>query len=104
MAARVHPEAALLPLPGREEAERGLVERAVLHNQGLEQARERVREALALRGIAASDRLPQLDATASFTKIETGDEAVAARLGKEVRESRNHAILQKARVWMSRRP
>ncbi len=29
--------------------------------------------------------------------LETGDEAVAASLGKEVRESRNHAILQKAR-------
>ena len=29
--------------------------------------------------------------------LETGDEAVAARLGKKVRESRTHAILQKAR-------
>ncbi len=29
--------------------------------------------------------------------LETGDEEVASRLGKEVRESRNHAILQKAR-------
>lgn len=45
-----------------------LVERAVRTNLDLREAAGRVREARALRGVSAADRLPSIDATGSYTR------------------------------------
>ncbi|MEM1329118.1 MAG: efflux transporter outer membrane subunit [Planctomycetota bacterium] len=54
-----------------------LIERAFVTNLTLAEARERVIEARARRGIANADRLPTLDAEASYSRTQTGDEASA---------------------------
>lgn len=53
-----------------------LVGRAFEGNLSLAEARERIIEARALRGIANAQRLPNLDAEARYTRAETGDEAL----------------------------
>ncbi|MEM1072072.1 MAG: efflux transporter outer membrane subunit [Planctomycetota bacterium] len=52
-----------------------LIERSFKTNLGLAEARERVVEARARRGIANADRLPTLDAEASYSRVQTGDDA-----------------------------
>ncbi|MEM9372873.1 MAG: TolC family protein [Planctomycetota bacterium] len=54
----------------------GLIERSFAGNLTLAAALERVVEARARRGIANADRLPTLDVEASYTRQETGDEAL----------------------------
>jgi outer membrane protein, multidrug efflux system len=51
----------------------GLIERAVAGNQDLQIAAARVREARAARGIAAAAALPQIDATADYTRTRRSE-------------------------------
>lgn len=51
-----------------------LVERAFEQSYTLKEARERIVEARARRGIANADRLPALDAESSYTRAMTGDD------------------------------
>jgi NodT family efflux transporter outer membrane factor (OMF) lipoprotein len=51
-----------------------LVERALRGGLDLREALARVREARALRGVAAGERAPRLDAISSYTRTETSDE------------------------------
>lgn len=52
-----------------------LVERAFTGSLGLAEARERIASARARRGIDNADRLPTLDARASYERLSTGDDA-----------------------------
>lgn len=52
-----------------------LIEQALASSLTLAEARERIIAARARRGIANAERLPTLDAEASYTRTETGDEA-----------------------------
>jgi len=53
-----------------------LIERSFGANLGLAEARERVIEARARRGIANADRLPTLDAEGSYSRVQTGDDSL----------------------------
>ncbi|MEM9066179.1 MAG: TolC family protein [Planctomycetota bacterium] len=53
-----------------------LIERSFAESLTLAEARERVIEARARRGIANADRLPTLDAEASYSRLATGDESL----------------------------
>ncbi|MCB9896528.1 MAG: TolC family protein [Planctomycetes bacterium] len=53
-----------------------LVEQAARGNRTLGAARERVVEALARRGVSDAERLPQLDARGTYTRFDSGDEAL----------------------------
>ncbi len=52
-----------------------LIERSFGSSLTLAEARERIISARARRGIANADRLPTLDADASYSRIQTGDDA-----------------------------
>ena len=54
----------------------GLIERAFASSLTLAEARERIVAARARRGIENADRLPRIDAEASYARLETGDEAL----------------------------
>lgn len=58
-----------------DEALTGLIERSFGTSLTLAEARERVIEARARRGIANADRLPTLDAEALYSRIQTGDDS-----------------------------
>jgi NodT family efflux transporter outer membrane factor (OMF) lipoprotein len=53
------------------------VEQALAGNLGLAEARERIVAARARRGIEDAARLPQLDGTASYERLETGEDGLA---------------------------
>lgn len=64
-----------------------LIDRAFTTSYTLAEARERIIAARARRGIANADRLPTLDAQASYTRAQTGDEGIilgGAPAGAEV--------------------
>ncbi|MEE4609328.1 MAG: efflux transporter outer membrane subunit, partial [Desulfobacteraceae bacterium] len=54
----------------------GLVERLVGSNLALAEARQRIVEARARRGIVNADRLPQIELNAAYARAETGKEAL----------------------------
>ena len=96
------PEAWASPLGGGESAEKtnlatwwtnlsdpqltSLVERAVDGNLDLAEASARVREARALRGIAAADGLPQIDATGRYNRSRLSENAGSGNNNSAFRE------------------
>jgi multidrug efflux system outer membrane protein len=56
---------------------RSLVERLVGSNVALAEARERIVQSRARRGIVNADHLPQIDLTANYARVGTGKEAVS---------------------------
>lgn len=66
-----------------------LVDRAVASNPDLRLAQARVREARALRGIAAADGLPTIDATGAFSRRRTSANTIDTGPGSDLGQTRN---------------